>query len=434
MPSQSNIVCENPSIVLSPNFVELVSVHRNYTINGVTSNIVDKRNIFLYVKTQNFSPRLRHVTVDTLSECYVTDCVTRERYPIYIEVPCGHCRLCKDAKVNSFVQRCELESQLYDCNPIFLTLTYDEEHKPNDGVSVRDVQLFLKRFRINMYRQGFRESIRYVAVGEYGRHTKRPHYHLILWNCQQSDFSSYCKIGEIIKKSWTNGFELHRQVDPSDDKAFYYTAKYLRKDCDLPEGCNKTFLVSSNRGGGIGSRFIDLLSLHVIDKLDTHPQYVNKFNSKVKDLQLSKYVLNRIFPSFCRSVSPSLRTHVRNFIIYSKVLECRSDVNASLFDSKALDVIKFFGRYFYCPVLKYSDISEKYNVSTNEALRILLEAEIHIDRAMQKGHDYFLRCMEIDKKRKRFLELLFSHQREVPLAYRSYLSYHRDIVSPYEVL
>lgn len=58
----------------------------------------------------------------------------------------------------------------------FVTLTYDDDHLPKDWcVSVRELQLFLKRLR----RAGF--SVRYLACGEYGEKNFRPHYHLILF-------------------------------------------------------------------------------------------------------------------------------------------------------------------------------------------------------------------------------------------------------------
>lgn len=72
----------------------------------------------------------------------------------------------------------------------FLTLTFDDEHLPKDWcVSVRDMQLFLKRLR----RAGF--PLRYLACGEYGDINQRPHYHAILF-------------GQIFKRGST-------EVEPS---------------------------------------------------------------------------------------------------------------------------------------------------------------------------------------------------------------------------
>lgn len=57
-----------------------------------------------------------------------------------------------------------------------LNLTYDDEHLPKHGQLVkRDLQLFFKRLRKAGYK------FRYVASGEYGDETRRPHFHIALF-------------------------------------------------------------------------------------------------------------------------------------------------------------------------------------------------------------------------------------------------------------
>lgn len=59
-----------------------------------------------------------------------------------------------------------------------MTLTYNTQSLPVDGsVSLRDVQLFLKRLRHAL--RGRR--IRYFLAAEYGDAYKRPHYHVVLF-------------------------------------------------------------------------------------------------------------------------------------------------------------------------------------------------------------------------------------------------------------
>lgn len=61
----------------------------------------------------------------------------------------------------------------------FVTLTYDEQNVPQDySVTKRDLQLFFKKLRKSL--RG--KKIRYLACGEYGDQTLRPHYHLLLFN------------------------------------------------------------------------------------------------------------------------------------------------------------------------------------------------------------------------------------------------------------
>lgn len=81
--------------------------------------------------------------------------------------------------------RCVHEAQLHDENS-FITLTYSDEHLPDDySVSVRDLQLFMKRMRKRFGR------MRFLACGEYGERTLRPHYHAILFGFQFPDLQPY---------------------------------------------------------------------------------------------------------------------------------------------------------------------------------------------------------------------------------------------------
>lgn len=95
------------------------------------------------------------------------------------KVPCGKCGFCLSNKRSSWMFRIyhEMRNQRYP--GWFLTLTYDEKHVPRREGSLslrfRDVQLFFKRLRKLKY------YVKYVAVGEYGSETLRPHYHILLW-------------------------------------------------------------------------------------------------------------------------------------------------------------------------------------------------------------------------------------------------------------
>lgn len=76
---------------------------------------------------------------------------------------------------------------------VFVTLTYNQEAVPTDySLKLRDLQLFMKRLR-----KSKPQKVRFFAVGEYGDQFLRPHYHLILFNC---DFHSKATI-RINKKT-----------------------------------------------------------------------------------------------------------------------------------------------------------------------------------------------------------------------------------------
>lgn len=92
-----------------------------------------------------------------------------------LALPCGQCQDCRLQKAADWATRITHEAQLHERNS-FITLTYADDQIPDDqGLSKRDVQLFLKRAR---YELG---PLRYYLVGEYGPNTDRPHYHACLF-------------------------------------------------------------------------------------------------------------------------------------------------------------------------------------------------------------------------------------------------------------
>lgn len=112
------------------------------------------------------------------------------------EVPCGHCAECASVYMKEWQTRIcfELDS-LYKRGGVacFLTFTYDDAHLPfyNDdsaGIHVRcfnhdDVLTFLNRLKIQVYRKFGRGCYKYFFVSEYGKDTRRPHYHcLFSWS------------------------------------------------------------------------------------------------------------------------------------------------------------------------------------------------------------------------------------------------------------
>ncbi|WNK12991.1 MAG: replication initiator protein [Microvirus sp.] len=88
-----------------------------------------------------------------------------------IQLPCGQCILCRLEHARQWAVRITHEAQLWETSS-FITLTYDDEHLPNQGsLDYSHLQKFWKRLR------KARGPLRYYAVGEYGDNTLRPHYH-----------------------------------------------------------------------------------------------------------------------------------------------------------------------------------------------------------------------------------------------------------------
>lgn len=146
-------------------------------------------------------------------------------------LPCGRCIGCKLDKAKTWALRCMHEAKFHT-ESCWLTLTYDEQHLPQEnGYSklVRsDLQKFIKRLR----KAGCK--FKYFGCGEYGDRTGRCHFHIILFGYRPTDLEVYKRSKEgfimynsaFLQKKWKNGFVV--VADVSFDTAGY-TARYSMK-------------------------------------------------------------------------------------------------------------------------------------------------------------------------------------------------------------
>lgn len=149
-----------------------------------------------------------------------------------VSIPCGRCTGCRLERARQWAVRCMHEARMHPFNS-FVTLTYSNEALPENGFLVRrDVTLFLKRLRKARYP----ERVRYYGCGEYSPTNKRPHYHLILFNCRFPDmkfFSKGKRDGEMLYTSdelrslWPHGHNVIGAV--TFDSAGYVAGYVLDK-------------------------------------------------------------------------------------------------------------------------------------------------------------------------------------------------------------
>lgn len=166
-----------------------------------------------------------------------------------LDLPCGKCYQCKARRISGWSFRLMKEAEV-SSSAFFLTLTYDTESVPitKKGfmtLDKTDLQKFLKRLRkIN------NEKLKYYACGEYGGKTKRPHYHMVIFNADQ----------ETFQEAWTlNGKEIGSiYVGTLTEASVGYTLKYMAKESKIPEHQNddrqKEFALMSKK---MGSNYID---------------------------------------------------------------------------------------------------------------------------------------------------------------------------------
>lgn len=165
------------------------------------------------------------------------------------KVPCGKCIQCRLNYSREWANRCVLESRFYEHNA-FVTLTYDNEHlfrlpwkldydeEKNEffrrpSLLKDDVQKFLKDLRSYFKYHFDHDGIRHFAAGEYGDEGGRPHFHVILFNCDFPDKRFFKEneggrlyTSEILDKIWKKGIAVTAEVNWNSAA---YTARYCMK-------------------------------------------------------------------------------------------------------------------------------------------------------------------------------------------------------------
>ncbi|QCQ84974.1 replication initiator protein [Blackfly microvirus SF02] len=150
---------------------------------------------------------------------------------IPLTVPCGRCIGCRMTRSRQWAARIGHEASLHEENS-FVTLTYNDRNLPDDySVSVRALQLFLKRLRKKIEPR----RVRFYACGEYGEKTLRPHYHIILFGYQFPDLvvwrrsptGFYLYRSEILEELWQQ--KGHCEIGQVTASSGGYVARYCLK-------------------------------------------------------------------------------------------------------------------------------------------------------------------------------------------------------------
>lgn len=211
-------------------------------------------------------------------------------------VPCRRCQGCLSGRACERTARLLHEGQGWRRNCV-VTLTYDDAHLPPGGTLVKkDLQDFMKRLRARAARHDGVECVRFEGIGEYGKTTYRPHYHVILFNYEFPDsewwsgkgdaaqFTSriledvwgkgHCRVGRFNQGSaaYVAGYITQKQIgDPTHEQYWRRAADGSRYRV-LPE-----FSLSSRRPG-IGANWLKSFESDVYP----HGYLVLKSGSKVK--------------------------------------------------------------------------------------------------------------------------------------------------------
>ena len=164
-------------------------------------------------------------------------------------VPCSRCLNCKRRRVSAWSIRLVKEGER-STSALFVTLTYDTKYVPltDNGymnLSKTDLQKFFKRLRKCHEHVLDAKSIKYYACGEYGGKTKRPHYHIVLFNAN----------AEFVNKAWAlnNKSIGNIHIGEVSEASIGYTLKYISKASQIPMHKNddrqKEFSIMSKKLG-----------------------------------------------------------------------------------------------------------------------------------------------------------------------------------------
>lgn len=113
----------------------------------------------------------------------------------------------------------------------FVTLTFAEEHYPVSGsIDPRDLQLFMKRLRKQIYP----DKVRFFACGEYGDKTGRAHYHALLFGYDPPDKTHWettkqghkLYLSKSLQECWPYGLA---PIGALTYQSAAYTARYAMK-------------------------------------------------------------------------------------------------------------------------------------------------------------------------------------------------------------
>lgn len=324
--------------------------------------------------------------------CSIT--VSGVRVPSFVSAPCGKCAVCLNKKRKEYRARLLFEAS--ECaDVVFFTLTYNDANLPSNGLERSDVSKFFKRFRINLQRyvmsalnMSYEEAVEFCKFrsfycGEYGKTTKRAHYHGLLF-FDRSLRGLYTKFMKIFNRSWALGF-VHYEIPRNKAATVSYVSKYITKQTieASPEGKTPCFVQGPSRAGGLGCRYPEKWK-DIIIQSKSFAINVNVFG-RLHRVKVPTTLLNKIFPQFGRSYY-----HVQEYLKLYDILknEIITRLETDPFHKPSLDINHLLGTYDYqfqkCLYLRtFGRLSNKFNYpSVLSHVRALTDDDLYAHMRM----------------------------------------------------
>ena len=163
-------------------------------------------------------------------------------------IKCGLCVECRLAYSREWAIRITHEQKMHEVS-CMLNLTYDDAHLPMYGQLVKsDLQKFFKRLRKAGYK------FRYVASGEYGDASRRPHFHIALFGVDfnrdrrifgRASGGDRTYISDSVSRAWTQGNHL---IGTLNFESAAYIARYILKKIKGPGASPLPLAVDADSG------------------------------------------------------------------------------------------------------------------------------------------------------------------------------------------
>ena len=247
-------------------------------------------------------------------------------------VPCGKCLQCRKKRRSDWSLRLEHE-YLGSDSALFITLTYGDWSIPRtkEGyltLHKKHLQDYIKRLRNDHVKYVTKElkvtkkqvkdvskPIRYYAVGEYGSKTRRPHYHMLLFNY---DIANLRPITDQWKNTSTGLKHGYVDVGTVTASSINYVTKYMFKDWGKNDKRVRPFSMMSkgrkfksdgspNEWSILGNYYIKNYGKH---HLETEDLSTADINGNIR--RLPKAYVQRLFTEKEKRLEISQRSYLKH--------------------------------------------------------------------------------------------------------------------------
>lgn len=229
-----------------------------------------------------------------------------------VEVPCGNCLACKYDYSKQWSLR-NLKELEHSRSGYFITLTYSDSfltfsEKHNIATLVPfELSDFIKKYRTFQKSKYNNDNIRFFACGEYGDHTFRPHYHVLLYNAVIPDLEFFTSshgnsyyLSREMQRIWKHGNIIIGDitVESASYVAGYCTKKVEGYDSKLYQELDvqPEFLRMSRRPG------IGYLDNDTVLSLYEHDEIFGKNGVRMKPPRYYDKILEKLNPDLLEDV------------------------------------------------------------------------------------------------------------------------------------